>query len=98
GNGFAPRRFVGLAIPVALMPAVQVAALAAGHSPGVVDAVLTSGLLLLLLVSVVARLHGSEAQFRRIFADAPAGMAIIAPDGRIASANAALASIAKAEE
>jgi PAS domain S-box-containing protein len=45
-----------------------------------------------------ARLNESERRFRQLFAGAPAGMAILAADGRIVSVNAALCAIARTDE
>jgi PAS domain S-box-containing protein len=42
-------------------------------------------------------LTSSERRFRRLFADAPAGMALIAPNGLIVDANQALCAIARAQ-
>jgi PAS domain S-box-containing protein len=45
-----------------------------------------------------ALLNASERRFREVFAGAPAGMAIVAADGRIVSANGALCGIARTDE
>lgn len=95
------RRFLVLALPVAILPIALVGEVLFGHTPTFVDALLTAGLVLLLLVrlgGVVRVLDVSRDRFRRLFDDAPAGLATIAPDGRIVSVNAALCAIARTTE
>jgi PAS domain S-box-containing protein len=98
---YARRRFLVLAVPVVLLPAALVAETLIGHSLTLVDAALTAALLLVLLAragGVVRALDVNQRRFRRLFADAPAGMAILARDGRITAVNGAICAIARSSE
>jgi PAS domain S-box-containing protein len=97
----ARRRFLVLVVPVTVLPVAFTVEALSGRAPTIVDAFLTSGLLVLLLVrlgGVIRGLDASQSRFRKLFADAPAGMAILSPDGRVLSANAALCAVMRAPE
>ena len=100
-------RFVILAVPATTFAVLMALEAAVGHHVDTDEGVATSVLLLLLLArlgisthrldEVVRRLSRSEERFRRVFADAPAGMALVGVDGRIVSTNAALAALARVD-